>query len=80
MTGEDENVDFEGALSRLEALVGELERGEISLEDSLRTFEEGVHLVRLCSERLKSAELRVRQLEEGTDGVVESAVDVQEDR
>lgn len=74
-----EEVDFEGSLSRLETLVGELEAGELSLEDSLRTFEEGVRLVRLCSERLKSAELRIRQLEEGTDGVGERSLDVQED-
>ncbi len=77
--GQSEDVDFEGALSRLENLVGELERGELSLEDSLRTFEEGVRLVRRCSEQLKSAELRIRQLEEGTDGVSEGAVDVVED-
>jgi exodeoxyribonuclease VII small subunit len=72
-------VDFEGALSRLQTLVGELEAGELSLEDSLQTFEEGVRLVRLCSERLKSAELRIRQLEEGTDGVGERSLDLQED-
>ncbi len=79
MTGDGEDVDFEGALSRLEELVGELERGELSLENSLRTFEEGVRLVRRCSEQLKSAELRIRQLEEGTDGVSERTVDVAED-
>ncbi len=78
MMGDGEDVDFEGALSRLEDLVGELERGELSLEDSLRRFEEGVRLVRGCSERLKSAELRIRQLEDGTDGVSERAVDVAE--
>ncbi len=77
--GESANVDFEGALSRLEELVGELERGELKLEDSLRTFEEGVRLVRRCSEQLKSAELRIRQLEEETDGLSESAADVVED-
>lgn len=79
MTGDGEDVDFEGAVSRLEELVGELERGELSLENSLRTFEEGVRLVRRCSEQLKSAELRIRQLEEGTDGVSERTVDVAED-
>ncbi len=78
MMGDGEDVDFEGALSRLEDLVGELERGELSLEDSLRRFEEGVRLVRRCSEQLKSAELRIRQLAEGTDGVSERAVDVAE--
>ncbi len=79
MMGDGEDVDFEGALSRLEELVGELERGELSLENSLRTFEEGVRLVRRCSEQLKSAELRIRQLEEGTDGVSVRTVDVADD-
>ncbi len=77
--GEDEEVDFEGALERLETLVGKLEGGELSLEDSLRTFEEGVRLVRLCSERLKSAELRIQQLEDSTDGVSERPLDLQDD-
>jgi exodeoxyribonuclease VII small subunit len=77
--GEREELDFEGAMSRLEALVGSLEAGDLSLEDSLRTFEEGIRLVRLCSERLKSAELRIRQLEEGAEGVTERTLDVQEE-
>ncbi len=77
--GEDEEVDFEGALERLETLVGKLEGGELSLEDSLRNFEEGVRLVRLCSERLKSAELRIQQLEDSTDGVSERPLDLQDD-
>ncbi len=77
--GEDEEVDFEGALERLETLVGKLEGGELSLEDSLRTFEEGVRLVRLCSERLKSAELRIQQLEDSADGVSERPLNLQDD-
>lgn len=59
---------FEQALERLEELVTRLEAGDLDLEDSLRDFEEGVRLVRLCSERLKAAELRIQQLEEGPDG------------
>jgi len=56
-------VPFEEALERLEALVEALEEGDLELEASLEKFEEGVKLVRSCSERLKSAELRVKQLE-----------------
>ena len=71
-------VPFEEALERLEALVEALEEGDLELEASLEKFEEGVKLVRSCSERLKSAELRVKQLEarsgsgDGGDGVRES--------
>jgi exodeoxyribonuclease VII small subunit len=64
-------LDFEQALSQLEGLVSELESGDLSLEDSLRAFEQGVHLVRQCSERLQAAELRVRQLEDGNERPLE---------
>ena len=60
-------LGFEEALSRLESLVAELEGGDLSLEDSLRTFEQGIRLVRQCSDRLKAADLRISQLEEEGD-------------
>jgi exodeoxyribonuclease VII small subunit len=55
---------FEEALERLEELVAALEEGELDLEDSLKSFEEGVKLVRLCSERLRTAEVRIQELEQ----------------
>ena len=64
-------LDFEAALAQLEALVGRLEGGDLSLDDSLRTFEEGVLLVRQCSERLQIAELRIQKLEEGSEKPLE---------
>ncbi len=79
MSKAEKPLDFEQALERLEELVESLEGGELALEDSLRRFEEGVRLVRLCSERLSSAELRVRTLEEGVDGLAEQPLAVQED-
>jgi exodeoxyribonuclease VII small subunit len=59
---------FEEALARLEELVRALEGGELSLEDSLARFEEGVALFRLCARRLEVAKVRLRQLEESPDG------------
>lgn len=56
--------DFEAALAELEALVEQLERGELSLEHSLRDFERGVQLARSCQLALKGAELKVQQLVE----------------
>ena len=56
--------DFEAALAELEALVEQLERGELSLEHSLRDFERGVQLARSCQQALKGAELKVQQLVE----------------
>jgi len=53
---------FEQALSELEALVESLEHGEMSLEESLKSFERGVQLTRACQESLKAAEQKVRIL------------------
>jgi exodeoxyribonuclease VII small subunit len=60
VTGEGEG--FESALSELEKRVRALEAGELSLEDALTLFEEGVVLARTCHERLESAEARVSKL------------------
>ncbi|MEE2703697.1 MAG: exodeoxyribonuclease VII small subunit [Myxococcota bacterium] len=60
--------DFEASLESLESLVVRLEEGDLSLEESLRAFEEGVRLARICSGRLRSAELRITQLEQEVAG------------
>ncbi len=57
-----ETPGFETAMAELEALVQRMESGELSLEDSLREFERGVQLTRLCQEQLQAAEQRVRIL------------------
>ena len=54
--------DFEASLERLENIVESLESGELSLEDSLKVFEEGVALTRSCQKSLADAEQKVRQL------------------
>ena len=46
------DVKFEDALSSLESIVEKLERGELSLEESLAAFEEGIRLSRMCSKKL----------------------------
>lgn len=53
---------FEEALEELESKVEALSAGHLSLADALRTYEEGVALVRLCTERLAEAELKVTRL------------------
>ncbi len=53
---------FEEALAALESKVDALSAGHLSLADALRTYEEGVALVRECSERLAEAELKVTRL------------------
>jgi len=53
---------FEDALARLEEIVRTMEAGDLSLEDSLKVFEEGIGLVRFCSKKLDEAERRVEIL------------------
>jgi len=53
---------FEEALEALESKVEALSAGHLSLADALRTYEEGVALLRVCGERLEEAELRVTRL------------------
>ena len=54
--------DFEQALAELEALVERLERGDLPLDDALKTFERGVELTRHCQDSLKAAQQRVEIL------------------
>jgi len=53
---------FEEAIKRLEEIVHTMERGDLSLEESLKAFEEGIKLVRLCTRKLEEAERKVEML------------------
>ncbi len=53
---------FEAALARLEEIVQELEKGDIPLDQSLKLFEEGIKLSRVCNKRLEEAERKVEIL------------------
>jgi len=55
-------ADFEQSLDQLESLVSRLEKGDLSLDDSLTTFERGIALYRQCQGALDQAELRVKLL------------------
>jgi len=61
---------FEAALARLEEIVKELETGDLPLEQSLKLFEEGIKLSRLCNKRLEEAERRVEILLKSKNGTV----------
>ena len=58
----EDELPFEDLLGRLESLVGTLEEGSISLEDSLRAYEEGVTLVRRAQGRLDAMDARLEEL------------------
>jgi exodeoxyribonuclease VII small subunit len=55
-------ADFEHSLDELEQLVARMEGGELSLDESLASFERGIGLYRHCQQALENAELRVRLL------------------
>ena len=63
-------ADFETSLAELQSLVERLESGELSLEDSLGAFEQGIRLTRDCQAALAQAEQKVQQLLE-RDGELE---------
>lgn len=60
---------FEDALGRLEEIVRKMEAGDMTLEDSLKAFEEGIKLARLCAKKLDDAERRVDILLKQEDGM-----------
>ncbi len=55
---------FEAQYKRLEAAVAKLEEGDLTLEESLALYEDGMKLAKQCQEQLKDAELRVTKLQE----------------
>lgn len=55
-------MDFEKNLSRLEEIVKKMEKGELGLEESLKLFEEGVKISRVCQTELTQAEVQVKKL------------------
>ena len=62
-------VNFETSLKKLEKIIEKLEDGEISLEDSVKSFEEGIGLVKECQKQLSEAELKVKKLLDNGDTV-----------
>ena len=70
MSKDKKAVDFEQQLAALEGLVNSLESGELSLEESLKSFEQGIKVARDCQAALKSAEQKVEVLMRQGDELV----------
>ena len=69
---------FEENISRLEQIVRAMERGDVALEESLKLFQEGTELVRVCEMLLDDAQLQVSKITAGADGApTEEAFDVE---
>ena len=66
MTKKD-TANFETSLKKLEQIIAKLEDGDISLEESVKSFEEGIGLVKECQKQLSVAELKVKKLLDSGD-------------
>lgn len=64
----DKEMTFESAMSRLEEIVNQLDGGKATLDDSLKLYEEGIKLVRLCSDRLDKAEQKIKIVRKDASG------------
>ena len=58
----DKQTDFESSLKALESIVKRLEDENINSEDSVKSFEEGINLVKECQKQLQEAELKIKTL------------------
>ena len=65
----EKNITFEENLKRLEQIVRAMERGDVALDESLKLFQEGTELVRSCSKLLDEAELQVKMITAGPNGM-----------
>ena len=59
---------FEQAMEQLETIVEELEQGELSLEETLQKFEQGMECSKICSEKLNKAEQKLKKLVKTENG------------
>ena len=72
-------LSFENAMQRLEEIVALLENGDCPLEESLKLFEEGVKLVKLCNNKLENVESSIKKLTNINGEIVEEDFFTDED-
>lgn len=68
MAKKDKQIQFEEAFKRLDEIVTKLESGDLSLEESMTFFEEGITLTKTCKTRLEAAEQKIQLLLKDSDG------------
>ena len=68
----DKKINFELSLKELESIIEKLEDENINLEDSVKSFEKGINLVKECQQQLQSAELKIKKLlDDGSSSDIE---------
>lgn len=75
----ENTLSFEQSLARLDAIVKQMEQGNVPLSDSLALFSEGTALVKSCAEMLDKAEMQVVQVTKSADGTPEETEYVRND-
>lgn len=71
MTDKNRKLDFEKALEDLEKIVEAMENGELTLDQALKKYEEGVGLVRACQSKLTETEKKIEILTKTLDGALQ---------
>ena len=74
---EKNTMNFEEAMKGLEKIAGELEKGDLNLDESVSKFEQGMKLSKICSEILENAEKRITILLKKDDEVTEENFSVE---
>lgn len=67
MSEKKKEMTFEQAISSLEELVKQLESGELSLEEAMSQYEQGVKLASYCTKKLNEAKLKIEELKQPND-------------
>lgn len=63
-------ISFEDALKELEKIAEKLEKGQLTLEESIKAYERGMELKKICTDRLKEAEGKIELLTKSKDGQI----------
>lgn len=78
MAKKKQGYDFEDSLNQLEALIEQMESGELSLEKALENFEQGIQLTRQCQTMLSEAEQKVQLLIENNGQLESKPFDIED--
>lgn len=75
----EKDLNFEDAMKKLESIADELEKGDLSLDESVSKFEEGMKLSKKCSDFLDSSEKKITMIINDKDGIKEESFVAKED-
>lgn len=72
----NDGITFEQAIAELEGVVKKLEKGELTLDESISFFQRGVELTKYCNRKLDEAERSITMLIESENGIIEKELSV----